>query len=223
MRYLRTMRWLVSVITLVFIFAGCEDEYDGCPEIWTLDKRQISAYAKIDSNKLVLEVWNPTSPNAIELGQEFLRGDFEVSIQLKELQWDTLVNPQFRFEVYDISNPSESLCGVAVQPNIYYCYVGGTDSQHRDNRLINSATGELKVSRINGVVSSFADIDGVVLTYADTFHNNDMGVRLVLGATEIGAGLAKSVLSDFIASSDWPYSQTQASPIQWDDFGCESW
>ncbi|MCB9187296.1 MAG: hypothetical protein H6601_11220 [Flavobacteriales bacterium] len=213
----------IILLALSFVLFGCDKTENQCPQIWDFHRSQLSATALIDSGTLKLQVWNPITPNAIELKQEFLKGNFDVSIDLLGLEGDTLSHPQFRLEVYDNAESVSSLCGIAVQRNIFYCYANGAEPENRDDRLIHSAIGTLQISRENGVITCSGNLGGVELSYSDTLGLQDMGVRLVLGSTIPTDGLVSVRVDDFRASHEWPDANIQGSPINWDEFDCESW
>lgn len=223
-RYLRIMRILIPFLSVAMLFAGCNSE-DGrvCPKTWNLERAQISAYASADSGQLHLEVWNPVTTNAIELSQEYLEGDFEVSVKLLGMESDSVLNPQVRLEVYLLDQADERISGVAVQPDIFYCYVGGPDPSNSDNRLVHTHQGDLRVSRVGELVSSYANFGGIELTKTDTVSDANMGVRIVFGSTNMANGSVRASLTDFRAWQDWPNANIQGPPVNLDYFNCESW
>lgn len=217
------VKQVLGLVIFLIVLSGCEKEPRECQVIWQFDRNQVSASAKVDSSTLRLEVWNPTTPNAIQLSQEYLQGDFELSIDLIELVPDTLLTPQFRFEVYDVAQPESSLSGIAVHPNVFYCYVNGIASENRDDRLIPTATGNLSIKRENGFIACSAEIGGVELEYTDTIGQMEMGVRLVFGATDVTSGQIYVILDEFKVWQDWPNATTQGASTSWDGFDCQSW
>lgn len=199
----------------VFILVGCNDSADDCLKLWQLEKSQISAFANTDGEQLHFEVWNASGPNSIKLEQTGLSGDFQMNIDLLSLEADSPSVPQFRFEIFDESAPYERYAGVAIQPDIFFCYVGSSQPEDRDNRLAEFNQCVLRVSRLNDTVTCFSEVNGIALTMSDTFTNDALGVRLVLGAVEHGLGAAHATLDNFQISSE--------SNVRSDDFNCLSW
>ncbi|MFM1876054.1 MAG: hypothetical protein RL266_1791 [Bacteroidota bacterium] len=203
---------------LVVGLMACNNEADDCPAIWNLDKAQVSAFANSDSSGLLLEVWNPASANAITLEQGPLVGNFSLSVSLVDFEWDSLVRPQFRLEVYDPNHPDSAVNGIAVNDVAYYCYIG-TGAADSDMRLIPFSTGLLTLERVDEVFTCTADVGGVLLAYSDSCGSEDLNVRLALGAVENDVGSIVARINDFTVSSNGSAS----SMVFPDDFDCESW
>lgn len=218
-RYLRGVRVSTLFLIIATGLVACNQDSETCPEFWNLERNQVSAYAKIDSSELVLEVWNPTSPDALVLGQGKLAGDFNVSVSLLEFEWDSLIVPQFRLEVYEPNNEQNKISGIAVNDVAYYCY-SGVGPNKRDMRLIPYSTGSVSIRRAENIITCFANIGGVELSYSDTLVSDDLHVRMVLGTSENGTGLVTAKLDDF--QIDEPNSDN-TSEVFSDDFDCQSW
>jgi hypothetical protein len=217
-RYLRAVRQLLLFLLVASVMLSCNETGDDCPALWRVEKDQVAAYAVNDSSELVLEVWNPVSPNAISLNQGPLLGDFSVSVSLLGFEWDSLIRPQFRLEVFDPNNSGTELSGIAVNNIAYYCYVG-TGPANRDMRLAPYSTGTMAIERENGIVTCSANIGGIALSYSDTVDAEALHVRLVLGASENGTGMMTARLDDFSLSTD----NSNGSEVMGDDFDCKSW
>jgi hypothetical protein len=217
-RYLRAVRQLLLFLLVASVMLSCNETSDDCPTLWRVEKNQVAAYAINDSSELVLEVWNPVSPNAISLNQGPLLGDFSVSVSLLEFEWDSLIRPQFRLEVFDPNNSETELSGIAVNNIAFYCYVG-IGAANRDMRLAPYSTGTMAIERENGIVTCSANIGGIALSYSDTVDAEALHLRLVLGASENGTGMITARLDDFSVSTD----NSIGSEVMGDDFDCKSW
>lgn len=212
------------------MLVSCQEEPAYCPEIWSLNRNEISSSAKIDSSQLFLEAWNSASVNSIALSQTGLVGDFEVSINLLGLEWDSLVSPQFRLEVFDENDSSFPISGVAVNPDVFYCYVGSSPDAH-DLRFINQNAGTLKIKRTEDQIECIGIFGDVSLTYAAEIPKQDVSVRLVLGTTSSSVGRAAARVGYFEASYDDPNnshgpSSSTSLPntgVASDYFSCETW
>ena len=207
------MRLAVLLCVTTLILMACNEQASDCPAIWKLDRNDIATYALLDSSRLKMEAWNSTTPNAITLSQDGLIGDFEISIDLLSFEWDSLVAPQFRMEVYNQNVPTEGISGVSINPSAFYTYVG--TPENRDMRIIHGYAGPITISRTAGIVSCSASFGGVELSFSDTLHTQDMSVRLVLGTTESSTNETYVQLDNFSVSS--------SSAAQPDLFECESW
>ena len=217
------MRHLFILVVIVSFLISCERESETkCPVFWDFDRNQISADAQIDSGELVLEVWNPETPNGILLSQTPLEGDFEISISLKDMSWDTLLSPQFRMEVVTESGFGETVSGVAVSKNAFYCYVGNDDPQNGDMRLMNELTGTIEISRLADTARCVGQIGGVLLEYSDVLNSGDATVRLVFGSTSAGAGRIGVRLDDFRIKTELSGIEENNSIFD-DDFSCRTW
>lgn len=218
------MRQTILCLMLGFLIASCNQNDDvDCPKIWTLDRAQISANARTDSGQLVLNLWNSISPNSIELSQSSLISDFEVAITIDEMTWDTLVSPQFRLEVIDATSSSQEVSGISVNPDAFYCYIGSTDPENRDMRVMHNPIGNMRISRIADTLKCYANIDGVSLVYSDVLHSNDMRVRLVFGTTNQTSGNTTVKLREFEGLHNLLSSTVQEQGVTSDDFSCPSW
>ena len=218
------MRQTILCLMLGFLIASCNHNDDvDCPKIWTLDRAQISANARTDSGQLVLNLWNSISPNSIELSQSSLISDFEVAITIDEMTWDTLVSPQFRLEVIDATSSSQEVSGISVNPDAFYCYIGSTDPENRDMRVMHNPIGNMRISRIADTLKCYANIDGVSLVYSDVLHSNDMRVRLVFGTTNQTSGNTTVKLREFEGLYNLLSSTVQEQGVTSDDFSCPSW
>ncbi|MCB0755094.1 MAG: hypothetical protein KDB98_05835 [Flavobacteriales bacterium] len=222
------MRQTLLCLMLGYLIVGCNQEDDRlCTEYWNLEKGQVSAFARVDSQQLVFEVWNPVTPNAIELNQTPLIGDFEVSLSVEQMLWDSLVIPQFRLEVYS----EESVSGVSVNPSSFYCYVDGTEPENRDMRIMHDPTGTILITRTADTVRCSGDFGGVQMTYSNLFTSENLGVRLVFGSVELQPGLAAVYLSGFQALYDNPNPPSTPNSSRnfyegvasEDRFDCQSW
>jgi hypothetical protein len=120
------VRLLVISSICLLLLAGCELDEWSPNKRWALEKEQTAAFAKIDSSQLLLEVYNSVSPNAISLKQFPVVGDFELFIRVEGVAWDTSLVPQVRLEVYNESAEQETISGVSMNPDAFYCYAGGT-------------------------------------------------------------------------------------------------
>lgn len=218
------MRLLFSSIIVLFGFAGCNTpEEPACPKIWELERGQISANAMVDDGKLYLEVWNPVAPNAVTLLQSPLIADFEISLSVEQMNWDTLISPQFRLEVFDPLNEAQEVSGVSINPAAFYCYVGTAEPENRDMRIMHYPTGTIRVSRRADTLSCMADVGGVSMTYERPLHTNNMAVRMVFGSTTTSTGNTYVVLDDFQGLNNLLSSVVVESGVQSDDFECQSW
>ena len=220
--YIRHMRMLIPTLLVMLGLSACRTDEDTCPANWTLDKRELPVYAAVDSGRLVLSAWNAVSPNAIELSRQRLEGDFDLIIDLIGLDRDSLTSPQFRFEVFDLEGDESLVAGLAVNKTVVYAYVG-TEADQSDIRLISSHQGTLTITRSEGRMTCRAELGEVVISYSDTLTTNDMGVRLILGATAPSTGKIQAVLDDFVVSGGWTHSQISAPKVWSDYFDCESW
>ena len=205
------------------------EEENACPSIWTLDKSEISSSVKIDSSGLMLETWNANAVNSIVLSQTGLVGDFEVTIDLLGLEWDSLAYPQFRLEIFDESNAEFPLSGVALNNEAVYCYVGSSPDS-RDMRIVNQFSGLLKIKRTQGQIECSATLGDVGLTFPTDIPEQDVSVRLVLGSTSASVGRAAARIAYFEANDDsenntGPSSSTSlpTSGVASDYFTCETW
>ena len=206
------MRQILLCLMLGILVAGCNQDENGCDTVWQIDRNDLSSFARIDSSQLEMEVWNATTPNSIILTQSVLASDFELSINLLEFEWDSVVQPQFRLEVFD---NSEAVSGVAINADAFYCYVG--EPQNRDMRIMHGHTGPLQISREDEMITCSGSFGGVDLSFTDTLHSEELSVRLVLGATNTVNGQSRVVLDDFNI-----LGQTEMT-VKPDDFSCISW
>lgn len=189
-------------------------EEDDCPTIWELDKHELTTSAKVESGRLTLEARNPTSSEAIELKQEVLEGDFELSLAMVSMEWDSLVIPQFRLEVYSVEDSTQTVSGVAINHNAFYCYVDAA-SGNSAMRLISEHSGSMTIKKENGIISCSGSFGDVNLMLADTLDETEMGVRLVLGSSASSTGKVTVVLDDLAVSG--------SQPVLSDSFDCQSW
>lgn len=217
------MRQAAFFFLLGLLTSGCAKQSSpDCYPNWEIDRHEISCTAAIDSGQLVLTAWNSSISNSIEMSRKRLESSFELSINLVDLEWDSLTAPQFRFEVFDLNAPETLLAGLAVNKTAVYAYVG-TEADQRDIRLISSHQGTLTIARSEGRMTCRAELGEVLISYSDTLMTNDLGVRLVLGATAPSTGKIQALLDDFVVSGGWTQSQT-SPPMVWSDyFDCESW
>ena len=214
------MRSAVILCCCLFVLSCNESNETECPKIWDFDRAQITSNAFIESSELVLELFHPETPNAIELNQTGLVGDFTVSVSLNELVADTLITPQFRMEVLSEEGAPETVSGIAVNPKAIYCYVGGEYPEKGEMRLIPNASGSLTIQRLADTVFCVAGFGDVELTYRDVLPAENAMVRLVFGATSSGAGRVAVRLDDFVAE---PMPSASDFPVKNDDFSCTSW
>lgn len=203
------------VIFFSLIVLGCNEPADDCPNIWQLEKAQIAAFANADDQQLNFEVFNAEGPNAIRLEQMGLEGDFQLDLELNTLLADSHDIPQFRFEVFDETSPSEHYSGIAVQPDTYYCYVGNSQPENRDNRLAHFNGAALRITRFNDTLTCEAVVDGIALSVVDTFFAESLAVRLVFGTTTSSSSSAKVTVDNFQVNTE--------SLVLSDDFSCRSW
>jgi hypothetical protein len=215
--YIRHVRIYLPFLLVILGLSACRTEEDGCPAIWSLNKSELPVYATADSGQIVLTAWHPVSSNVIELNQVGLNGDFELDLSLDSLQWDSLVSPQFRFEVFNAEDPNADVCGVAINPLVAYCYVG-SGPENRDMRLISAFSGILSIRRTNGSIICTSTLGDVSFQYSDTLNNNEMGVRLILGSTQSSTGKTEAWLGSFNITS-----ANANTRVKRDDFDCESW
>lgn len=199
-----------------------DDELD-CPKIWSFDREQVSANARVDSGMLIMTVWNPATPNAIQLSQTPLIADFDVSITMDEMTWDTLISPQFRFEVFRASDPNTNMSGISVNPDAFYCYVGSTNPENRDMRVMHNPAGTMRITRRADTLKCTASLDGVTMSYEDVLHSEDMALRLVFGSTNSNQGNTSVNLRDFEGFHNLLSSVVEEKGVQSDDFSCQSW
>lgn len=207
------MRLAGFLFVLAIVFSGCDKTEESCPTIWELDKNDVSSTAIVESNQLVLKARNATTPNSVILTQEAITGDFEASISIDEFAWDSLVAPQFRFEVYSIANPTE-VGGVAINADVFYTYVQTT--ANRDLRIVHSQTGEASITRNADSLFCSATIGGISLTYGDAWTEENLGIRLVLGTTQ------SSNQNTHVSLSNFTFEAEESADIQSDDFTCRS-
>lgn len=189
---------------------------------WELKKGQTAAFAKIDSSQLLLEVFNPVTPNAVSLSQYPVVGNFELFIKVEGMTRDSQLVPQVRLEVYNENAEEETISGVSVNPDAFYCYAGGTDPEHRDMRMINDHSGIMQIYRSGDIISCFAMFGNTSLTYSRTVTSDDMKVRLVFGSAVNGSGLVSARLDRFRAVTGWDTSISDP-PVTDDDFDEVSW
>lgn len=214
------MRWLVFIVALSFTLLSCVEQDDLCPKIWTLDKTEISSYARIDSSGLMLETRNANAVNSIVLSQTELVGDFEVTIDLLGLEWDSLASPQFRLEVFDVADSEFPLSGVALNNEAIYCYVGSSPDS-RDMRIVNQFAGLLKIKRTQGQIECIGTFGDVSLTYGAEIPEQDVSVRLVLGSASASVGRAAARIAYFEVDYGTQVSERQS--VVSDYFTCETW
>lgn len=207
------MRLVGLLFVLVFVFAGCEKAEETCPIVWELDKNDLSSAAIVENGQLVLKARNATTPNSVVLTQETISGDFEASISIDEFAWDSLVEPQFRFEVYSIANPAE-VGGVAINADVFYTYVQTTTN--RDVRIVHSQTGVASIARVADSLFCSATIGGISLTYGDAWTEENLGIRLVLGTTQTSTQNTQIWLSGFALNAEGN------TDVQSDNFTCRS-
>lgn len=211
--------WAILLSTILFV--GCESDILDY-KVWQLKRAQVSAFARIDSSQLLLEVFNPSTPNAISLSQSGLQGDFEVAIWVNALDSDTLLTPQFRLEVFDEQAETETKSGVAVNPDVVFCYAGGTEAENRDIRMINDHGGSMHIYRSADTIRCAAEFGEVSLSYADVVTDKDLTVRLVFGSTNSGSGMISTRVDNFRAFMPWN-SNISGAPVRHDEFEIESW
>jgi hypothetical protein len=202
-------------ILFSLVVLGCDEPTDDCPNIWQLEKAQIAAFAKADNQQLNFEVFNAEGPNAIRLEQMGLEGDFQLNLELLALEADSPSVPQFRFEVFDETAPGLRYSGIAIQPDTYYCYVGNSQPENRDNRLAHFNGAAIRITRLNDTLTCEAVVDGIALSIADTFLNEPLGVRLVFGTTANSSGSSTATVDNFQIMTE--------SVVLSDDFSCRSW
>ncbi len=212
------MRWLL-ILLLFGIVIGCNDQAETCPKYWDFDHAQLSAYATADSGKLVLEVLNAVSPNAVQLSQSELQGDFSLSIAVEQMFWDSTITPQLRFEVFS----DEDVSGVSVHPNAFYCYVGSTESENRDVRLMHDPTGIMHIQRLGDTLNCTGMFGDVEMSYSKVLHSNALDVRLVFGSTEPADGNIRVVLDDFHSLQDLSGTSDEDLWVESDFFECKTW
>lgn len=210
---------LIWFLLLFGILAGCNQQPETCPSHWDFKHAQLSAYAKSDSGKLVLEVQNPATPNAVQLTQSELQSDFSLSIALEEMFWDSLLNPQFRLEVFS----DEDVSGVSVHPNAFYCYVGSAEPENRDVRIIQDPVGILHIQRLGDTLNCTGMFGGVEMSYSKVLHSNALDVRVVFGSTEPAEGNIQVVLDDFHSIQDLSGTSDENLWVESDFFECKTW
>ncbi|MDP6909552.1 MAG: hypothetical protein QF371_08600, partial [Flavobacteriales bacterium] len=181
-----------------------------------LDYHELAAVAKIENGQLILEAYNASSSEVIELSQELLEGDFEVELKMLSMSWDSLNIPQFRMEVYDLENPQSHVSGIAVNNNSFYTYVDAING-NADLRIISQHAGVIGIRRIDSVLTSSAQFGNVQWSLADTLDNSDLGIRLVFGTIGSAQGRVRVVLDDL------ELNVSGHSTVQPDDFDCVSW
>lgn len=208
------MRLWISMLCGLTLF-GCNEVVDDCPNVWVLNKSQIAATATSADGSLQLKVPNSEGPNAITLQKEIDGSDFDLNLELQLLESDSLSSPQFRFEVIDTESSSEKYSGIAIQHNVFYCYVGNSAPENIDNRLVDFNVAQLQISKSKDTIICSATVNGVFLEFRNRFEAEQVAVRLVLGTVGNGDGLALALIDDFRSASD-------ATVIS-DDFSCRSW
>lgn len=218
------MRYVIAVLALVAVFSGCKKQNGRCENYstWELRTGDIAAYASVDSEWLALSVYNPTSVNAIELRQQALKGDFEVTVDHVILELNDTLEPQFRLEVYN-TDDEQILSGVALQHGEAYAYVD-LNNKGSHVRIIDTNEGTLKLERHGRAVTCSFSVGDVDFSFTDSLDVQPVGVRLVLGSVEEGQGHIRALVDNFWAQDFTNHEpQTAGSEVEMDMFGYPCW
>jgi|GEM_PF-3249162 len=207
---------VLAFVTLLFLLASCQKEVVECPSIWALDRHEITANVAVDSGQLVLTAFAPNEPNAIELIQQCLQGDFSIELQVDGLVWDTLTEPQFRMEVIGSDNTSAKPHGIAINRTTVLTYFDGGDG-FTDFRLIpNDHIGSMQITRTAERVFLTASFGTITLERSSVIGSSNLDLRLVLGNMGSVHGKVEVKCAQFLVADGQPL-------VTSDEFDCPSW
>jgi hypothetical protein len=215
-QYLWSMRSLFTWSVFAMLFSSCGKDVDDCPVRWTLDRKEIAANVAADSGQLVLTAFAPNQPNAIELIQRGLQGDFTLDLHVDGLVWDTLTEPQFRMEVVASDDVSAKPHGIAINRTTVRTYFDGGEGSSDFRIIPNDHIGSLTITRTGEQLVLHTSFGTIHLEHSADVGASELDLRLVLGNMGPTHGMVQFRAEQLTVSDGQPR-------VTSDEFDCPSW